>query len=372
MTRKKLLFILGTRPEALKLAPVILKAKHFSTFNTFVGLTSQHREMAADVLRLFKIKPHFNLSVMRKNQSLEDLSARLLPKISRMLKKIQPDLVIVQGDTTTAFMAAMAAFYARIPAAHIEAGLRSFNKQHPFPEESNRILISHIADLHLAPTRTAAKNLKKEGIMKHVFVTGNTVVDALQVLQKDFLKKPWFANRTKHKMILVTAHRRENFGKPLRSICRALKTLVRLHPEVQVIFPVHLNPKVREMVHQELRGIPRIQLLPPLRYDQFLPYMKASYLILTDSGGIQEEAPSFKKPVLVMRKVTERTEGIDAGVTKLVGTESASIVKNISRLLNDSQSYRRMIARRNPYGDGRASGRILNIFARFFNRLKRK
>lgn len=364
MTRKKLLFILGTRPEALKLAPVILKAKQSSHFATAVGLTSQHRKMASEVLRLYKIKPDFNLSVMRHNQSLEDLSARLLPKISWMLKKASPDLVIVQGDTTTAFIAALASFYLKIPIAHVEAGLRSFDKHHPFPEESNRLLISHLADLHLAPTRAAAANLKKEGIHKNIFITGNTIVDALPLLNQRYLKTP---RRFSRKMILVTAHRRENFGKPLRSICKALKLIVERHPDFHIVFPVHLNPKVQKVVHSQLTGIRQIKLLPPLRYDRFLSYMRDAYLILTDSGGIQEEAPSFKKPVLVMREVTERTEGLRARVTKLVGTKTDTIVKNVSRLLSDPPSYRRMIARHNPYGDGHASDRILKIFSQFLN-----
>lgn len=368
MKKTKILFFFGTRPEAVKLAPLILEAKKDTRFQTVVCLTAQHREMVDEVLRLFKIKPDFDLDIMKKGQSLSDLTRKIVPASEKILKTVKPDVVLVQGDTTTAFTIALQCFYQKIPVGHVEAGLRSGNKHHPFPEELNRILISHVADFHFVPTPAARKNLRREGIPdSQIFLTGNTVVDALQWIRNSGLPSPTFANEKNSKgkkKILVTAHRRENFGKPLESICQALKDLVQKHPDAEVHYPVHLNPNVQQTVRSKLSGVKDIHLLPPVSYEKFLALMDQSYLILTDSGGIQEEAPSFGKPVLVMRKVSERSEGIEMGVAKLVGTSRDAIFKAASRLLREPEAYARMVQRKNPYGDGRASKRILNILAK--------
>ncbi len=368
MKKIKVLYFFGTRPEAVKLAPLILESKKDIRFSTSVCLTAQHREMVDEVLRLFKIKPDFDLNIMKKGQSLSDLTRKIIPASEKILKMVRPDVVLVQGDTTTAFTIALQCFYQKIPIGHVEAGLRSGNKHHPFPEEVNRILISHIADFHFAPTVAARKNLLCEGIHdSQIFLTGNTVVDALQWIRNaGLLSRPSMngKNSKRKKKILVTAHRRENFGKPLESICQALKDLVQKHPGTEVHYPVHLNPNVQKTVQSKLSDVKNIHLLPPVSYEKFLALMDQSYLILTDSGGIQEEAPSFGKPVLVMRKVSERSEGIDMGVAKLVGTSREAIFKAASRLIREPEAYARMVQRKNPYGDGRASKKILAILAK--------
>lgn len=367
MKKIKLLFFFGTRPEAVKMAPLILEAKKDPRFQTVVCLTAQHRQMVDEVLRLFKIRPDFDLDIMKKGQSLSDLTSKIMPASERVIKQVKPDIVLVQGDTTTAFTIALQCFYQQIPIAHVEAGLRSGNKQHPFPEEVNRILISHVADFHFVPTSAARQNLLKEGVANsQIFLTGNTVVDALRWIQISGLLSQKTKKTTKSatKKILVTAHRRENFGKPLESICQALKDLVEEHEDAEVHYPVHLNPNVQKTVQAKLSNVKGIHLLPPVSYEKFLTLMDESYLILTDSGGIQEEAPSFGKPVLVMREVSERSEGIDMGVAKLVGTSRDSIFKTASRLLREPEAYAKMVNRKNPYGDGRASQKILNILAR--------
>lgn len=370
MTRKKikLLFVFGTRPEALKMAPVILAAKKDPRFKTLVCLTAQHRQMVDQVLGLFKIKTDFDLNLMEKGQTLGDLTERLFKSIEPVLQKTKPDLMLVQGDTTTAFAVALKAFYHRIPVAHIEAGLRSHNKYHPFPEEINRVLISHLADYHLAPTEEARRNLLAEGISgKKIFVTGNTVVDALNRV-KQLLPGCSFPGLNRFgwnkKIVLVTAHRRESFGKPFRSVCGALKDIVTHHRDVEIVYPVHRNPEVQQTVLRELFGKERVHLIEPLSYLEFLYLMERSYLVLTDSGGIQEEAPSFGKPVLVMREVSERPDGIALGVARLVGTSREKIFREADRLLSQRKEYLKMVKHRNPYGDGNAAGRILNLLAR--------
>ncbi len=370
MKRKKLLFVFGTRPEALKVAPLILKARQDKRFQTFVCLTAQHREMVDQVLKLFKIKPDFDLNLMRERQSLGDLTGRVLREIEPVLQKVKPDLVLVQGDTTTAFATALQAFYGKFKVGHIEAGLRSYNKHHPFPEEINRVAISGLADFHFAPTQEASRNLAREGIKKScIFVTGNTVVDALKQMRPRLTDKFRLAipalNLSKtSRMILVTAHRRENFGKPMKNICQALEILCKKFPDIHVVYPVHLNPKVRETVFASIKNIRAISLIPPQDYVRFTSLLAGCYLALTDSGGVQEEAPSFGKPVLVMRETTERPEGVKMGVARLVGTSTEKIVTEVSRLLSNPALYKKMATGKNPYGDGKASERILNILAK--------
>lgn len=367
MKKHKLLFVFGTRPEALKMAPVILAAKKDPRFQTFVCLTAQHREMVDQVMKLFHLKPDFDLNIMQPGQTLGDLTHRLFEKIEPVFQKVKPSVVLVQGDTTSAFAIALKAFYDRIPIAHIEAGLRSFNKYHPFPEEVNRVMISHIGDFHFPPTKESEANLLREGVdRKRVFVTGNTVVDALQQVRKRIkgTHLPLPSQIEGKKMILVTAHRRENFGAPLESICKALKTIHDKFPQSVIVYPVHLNPQVQTIVRKRLEGLDRVLLLPPLSYSQFVRFMDASYIILTDSGGIQEEAPSFRKPALVMREVSERPDGIKLGVAKLVGTSTQKIVSEVSRLMTSPAAYKKMVRGKNPYGDGNASKRILNILAK--------
>jgi UDP-N-acetylglucosamine 2-epimerase (non-hydrolysing) len=366
--KTKLLFVFGTRPEALKLAPVILESKKRKNVQTITCLTGQHREMVDQVLSLFKIKPDYDLNIMQRGQSLGDLTHRLLAAIQPVIAKVKPDCIVVQGDTTSAFVVALQAFYDKIPVAHVEAGLRSRDKHHPFPEEINRILISHVADYHFPPTKESKSNLLKEGISpKSIFVTGNTVVDALLEVRKmpaarnHALLKQLTANK---KIILVTAHRRESFGGPFENICKALKEIAEKNRDVEIVYPVHLNPKVQEPVFRILSNHSRIRLLPPQSYEGFVALMNRAHFILTDSGGIQEEAPSFSKPVLVMRQVSERPDGIRLGVAKLVGTSRERIVKEANRLIRDVKAYQSMVQKRNPYGDGRASKKILDILVK--------
>lgn len=363
--RRKILFVFGTRPEALKLAPLILEAKRNPLFVPKVCLTAQHREMADQVLRLFKINPDYDLDLMVEGQTLGDLTHRLFSKFEGVVHDVKPNLILVQGDTTTAFAVALKAFYEKVPLAHVEAGLRTHNKYHPFPEEINRVLISRLADFHFAPTKEARRNLLREGIeAKKIFVTGNTVVDAIRMILPSLNGRVLQSLHRSKKIILVTAHRRENFGKPLQRICQAIKEVAEKHPEVEFVYPVHPNPDVQKIVLRELKDRKGIQLIPPLSYEDFLSIMNHSYLILTDSGGIQEEAPSFAKPVLVMREVSERMEGIRSGVAKLVGTSKEKIVRETSRLLKERKIYDEMRGKANPYGDGKAAERILDVLAR--------
>lgn len=366
---KKLLFVFGTRPEALKLAPVIAAAKKDKRFKVCVGFTGQHREMAYQVLDLFRIKPDHDLQVMRPNQTLALLTERLVKKIDAVLHLEKPDAVIVQGDTTSAFVGALAAYYHKIPVAHVEAGLRSFDKYQPFPEELNRAFVGRIADFHFAPTGGAVKNLICEGIPSRlIFMTGNTIVDALKSvhrrLRPDRLPIVRSVRKRRRRIILATTHRRENFGKPLESICRAFVNLIRRHEDCELLLMVHKNPRVQETVLRRLGGNARIHLLPPADYLEFLELMMAADLIISDSGGVQEEAPSFQKPVLVLRNVTERPEGVAMGVAKLVGSDAAKIEKEASLLLSSTVARQRMVSRGNPYGSGRASHAILQILAR--------
>lgn len=366
MKPKKILCVFGTRPEAIKMAPVVMELKRRKRFQVKVCVTAQHRSMLDEVLRLFKIKPQYDLRVMEEGQSLEHITKTVVDRLAPVLRKEKPDLVLVHGDTSTTFLATLACFYQRIPVGHVEAGLRSYNFNHPFPEEANRRLADALCGLYFAPTRSAKGNLLKENLDPgRIFVTGNTVIDALRwavgrkrpfgnaELKKYFARKP-----PAEKIILVTAHRRENFGEPLQNICRALKKIADDFKDVKIIYPVHLNPNVQGPVKKILSRHPRVLLLPPLDYLDLSRLIQKSHLVVTDSGGLQEEAPSLGKPVLVMRQVTERPEAVRAGTARVIGTDRGRIVREVSRLLRNPRLHRMMAEAVNPYGDGRASTRI--------------
>lgn len=377
MKRFKVVSILGTRPEVIKMAPVIRELeRREQLFESKVVATAQHREMLDQVLEVFGIEPDADLGLMQPDQDLAGFAARSLVAVSSLLTQQDPDMVLIQGDTTTAMTAALAAFYKRIAVGHIEAGLRSFDRRNPFPEEINRQIAGCLADLHFAPTDRARQNLVREAVPEdRIFVVGNTIVDALSSMPLDEqFESPELTRlpRNASRLLLVTAHRRENHGEPLRSICNALKDLVTRFRDVEVVYPVHLNPKVQKVVREELTRVERIHLVDPVSYRDLLRLMKRSYLILSDSGGIQEEAPSFRKPVLVLREVTERPEIIEANAGKLVGTRSSDIVEAATRLLNDSTEYERMRAARNPFGDGHAAERIVDILSEKLPLLSRR
>lgn len=362
---KKILFVFGTRPEAIKLAPLILEAKKDKKLKTFLVSSGQHREILDSVTDLFKIKIDYDLKIMKRNQTLSEMTARILTKISPLIEKIKPNIIIVQGDTTTAFIGVLAGYYHQTPLAHIEAGLRSFDKYQPFPEEINRRLISTMADFHFAPTEQAKANLLLENEKaKNIFVVGNTVIDALKLVSGkvfQFKDKKVKNLKLKSKYILVTTHRRENLGKPMKNIASAILQIARHHPEIEFVIPMHPNPKVREVLTKILDKNKKIHLIEPLNYPDFVLAMKKSYLILTDSGGVQEEAPSLGKPVLVMRETTERPEGVATGTAILVGTDPKKIVTVASKLISNKTFYQKISLRKNPYGDGRSSQRILKI-----------
>ncbi len=361
--KKKILIAFGTRPEALKFAPLIKALKQSKHFKCYVCLTGQHRQMLDQVVDFFKIPIHANLGLMKTNQTLEYMSSRVLSQFGKIIQKIKPNLVFVQGDTATAVMVGISSFYARVPLAHLEAGLRTWNKCSPFPEEMNRQLISRLADYHFTPTQQATQNLIREGISrKAIFQVGNPVVDTIKIAAPLVKPKyPIFSRLDSRKRIIfVTAHRRESFGAGLGEIFQALKKIIQLHSDVQIVYPVHLNPKVLKAAQKTLGRISRIHLVRPLIYGETIWIMKKCHLILTDSGGIQEEAPTFGKPVLVLRDVTERTEGIKAGMAILTGARKNQIIKYTSRLLNSPKLYRSMTGKKNPYGDGLSSQRIVN------------
>ena len=369
----KIFVVFGTRPEAIKMAPVVKELKKFpNQFKVVVCATAQHREMLDQVLSLFKIKPDIDLNLMQKDQTLYSLTSKAIVVLSESLIKIKPDLVLVQGDTTTAMVAALASFYCKIPVGHVEAGLRTNDIYSPFPEEVNRRLITVLSNLNFAPTKISAASLIKEGISKKkIFLTGNTIVDALKMISQKARNAELPVKTKAKKMILVTAHRRESFGRPIINICNALKEIVKRNRSVEIIYPVHMNPNIHDVVYPQLQGIEQIKLIKPIEYDKLICLLSKCYLVLTDSGGIQEEAPSFAKPVLVMRGTTERPEGIEAGVAKLVGTESRKIVKETCELLNNSKAYEKMSKALNPYGDGKASKRIARIIKQYFKQYKR-
>ena len=363
MDKLKVMSIFGTRPEAIKMAPVVLELQRQPEIESLVAVTAQHREMLDQVLKLFDIRPNFDLNIMSEGQTLFDITSRALSGLDGVLSQAQPDVVLVHGDTTTTFAGALAAYYHQIEVGHVEAGLRTRNKFSPYPEEMNRRLTGALADVNFAPTLTAKENLLRENVdAKNIFVTGNTVIDALyQTVRRDFkftgeLSRVDFANR---RIILVTTHRRENLGEPMRNVYKALKSLVDEFPNVEVIFPVHKNPKVREVVDAELGNLERVRLTDPLDYEPFANLMSRADLILTDSGGVQEEAPALGKPVLVLRDTTERPEAVHAGTVKLIGTDRDAVYSAAKTLLTDAAAYRQMAEARSPYGDGHAAQRIV-------------
>lgn len=366
--RQKVLFVFGTRPEAIKLAPVIQAMESQpDTFVTRVCVTAQHRSMLDQVLTTFGITPHHDLEVMQPGQDLFQVTTRCLERLQPVLEQEKPDWVVVQGDTTTTFVAALAAFYLGIRVGHVEAGLRTGDKRRPFPEEINRRLSSHLADLHFAPTARSRENLLREGIAEPaIHVTGNTVIDALFYIRERcanaFPAIPGLDAGNNRPLILITGHRRESFGEGFRRICTALRQIA-LRGEADLVYPVHLNPNVQKPVRKILGDLPNVFLIEPMDYLPFVALMDRSYLILTDSGGIQEEGPSLGKPVLVLREVTERPEAVEAGTVKLVGTDPEKIVRETVRLFEDRGEYERMSRAHNPYGDGQASGRIARILA---------
>ncbi len=365
--KRIIFFVFGKRPEAIKLAPIIKELQACpNKWQPRIVITAQHREMLDQVLELFEIKQDYDLNIMSSDQTLFDISVRSLRGFEEILLKEQPEIIVVQGDTTSALMGALAAFYCQIPVGHVEAGLRSFEKYRPFPEEMNRKLISHIADIHFAPTQKAADNLINEGIRKeNIYITGNTVVDAFMSIAKQ--RRPYTnpvleaIDFEQHRVVLVTAHRRENWGSAMAQICKAILSLTQKFGDVIIVFSVHKNPKVRKTVNSILGGKKRIYLIEPIEYASFCRLMSESYLILTDSGGIQEEAPSLGKPVLVLRDVTERPEGIEAGTVRLVGTNTNRIIEEASKLLSSESEYQAMAKAVNPYGDGKASKRIVQV-----------
>lgn len=371
---KKILLVFGTRPEAIKMAPLV-KALQKDTihFETRVCVTAQHRQMLDQVLEVFGITPEYDLNIMAPNQDLFDITSRVLTGLRDVLKEFRPDTVLVHGDTTTSMAASLAAFYLQIPVGHVEAGLRTYNMLSPWPEEMNRQVTDRICTYYFAPTEQSKKNLLQENIEeKKIFITGNTVIDALlmaveiidstpgmkEKVAKELQEKGYTIGEREY--ILVTGHRRENFGDGFLHICKAIKELATLHPEMDIVYPVHLNPNVQKPVYELLSGVENVYLISPLDYLPFIYAMQHSTLLLTDSGGVQEEAPSLGKPVLVMRDTTERPEAVEAGTVKLVGTDAEAIVTNVTALLKDKEMYRRMSETHNPYGDGRACERILS------------
>jgi UDP-N-acetylglucosamine 2-epimerase (non-hydrolysing) len=371
--RKKILLIFGTRPEAIKMAPLEKSFRQYTdSFDARVCVTAQHREMLDQVLSFFEITPDYDLNLMHPGQNLFQLTADVIVGLKPILEEFMPDIVFVHGDTTTSSAAAWAAFYAGAKVAHVEAGLRTYNKYAPFPEEMNRQITSRLADYHLAPTEMAKHNLLREGINENnIAVTGNTVIDALLWAQEKL--KHYHDNEIQHlqtivdttkKLILVTGHRRENFGDGFLSICKAIKYVAETNADTQIIYPVHLNPNVQKPVYELLSGLSNVKLISPLTYPAFVWLMSKSYLILTDSGGVQEEAPSFGKPVLVMRETTERPEAVEAGTVKMVSTDMDKIISSVVELLKTEAVYKRMSKAHNPYGDGTASERIIQFFNR--------
>lgn len=369
--KKKIMFVFGTRPEAIKMAPLILEMRKYpENLSPLIVSTGQHKEMLAQVLRIFNIHPDYDLDIMEESQTLSGIAGKTLQGLENIINREHPDMTLVQGDTTTAFAAGLCSFYNRIPLGHVEAGLRTYDKLRPYPEEINRRLISVVCDLHFPPTNTAVNNLLSENILRsHIYCTGNTVIDALlMVAERKFdLKRSGLKVDSKKKTILVTAHRRESFGPPLRAILNAVKRLAeKYEKEINVILPAHKNPNVSAVVYDILSNLKNVRITQPLDYEPFVHLMKESYFILTDSGGVQEEAPSLGKPVLVLREKTERPEAIVAGTVKLVGIDGNKIFKEAEKLLIDKNAYKKMQKAVNPYGDGYASKRTVSAILNYF------
>lgn len=359
---KTVMVVFGTRPEAIKMCPLVKELKTRKTIKTILCVTGQHREMLAQVLEAFDVVPDYDLSVMKDKQTLFDITINILDRIRGVLEEVRPDVVLVHGDTTTTFVTALACFYLQVPVGHVEAGLRTYNIYSPYPEEFNREAVSIVAKYNFAPTQLSRQNLLKEGKNpESIFVTGNTAIDALKTTVNEGFHDADTDWAEGSRLILITAHRRENLGEPMHHMFRAIRRIIDEHPDCKAIYPIHMNPVVRQEAAEELGGDTRIRIVEPLDVLSFHNYMAKSFLILTDSGGIQEEAPSLGKPVLVMRDTTERPEGIEAGTLKLVGTDEESIYNNFKLLLEDPEEYRRMSQASNPYGDGHACERIADI-----------
>ncbi|WP_311319195.1 non-hydrolyzing UDP-N-acetylglucosamine 2-epimerase [Lentilactobacillus hilgardii] len=365
----KVMTIFGTRPEAIKMAPIILMMQHhLDQFQPITVVTAQHREMLDQVLDVFHIKPDYDLNIMKQGQTLSDITTRVLTLLDPIVEKVVPNIILVHGDTTTTFAASVSAFYHQVEIGHVEAGLRTWNKLSPYPEEMNRQLTDVLADLYFAPTKLSRDNLLKENHPeKNIFVTGNTAIDALkQTVSADYQHSVLDELKSDSKMILLTMHRRENQGEPMRRTFKAILDVLKTHPNVEVVYPVHLSPAVQKVAHDVFDENPQVHLIAPLDVLDFHNMAARSYFIMSDSGGVQEEAPSLEKPVLVLRDTTERPEGIEAGTLKLVGTDPAVVKENMTQLLDDQVEYKKMAEAKNPYGDGKASDRILKaILARF-------
>ncbi|SFC33123.1 non-hydrolyzing UDP-N-acetylglucosamine 2-epimerase [Clostridium uliginosum] len=376
MSKKKVITIFGTRPEAIKMAPLVKELEKREEIESKVCVTAQHREMLDQVLELFDIKPDFDLNIMKTKQTLTGITNKVLEGLEEVFEQEKPDMILVHGDTTTTFAGSLAAFYQQIKIGHVEAGLRTFNKYFPFPEEMNRKLTGSLADLHFTPTKGSKENLLREGIEeKNIYITGNTVIDAMMHTVEDeyefkneYLKKIDFNK----KIIMITAHRRENWGQGIENICHALKKIVKDNSDVELVYLVHLNPVVKDVVFKELGGLDRVHLLPPLDTKETHNLMNKSFMVMTDSGGLQEEAPHLGKPVLVLRDVTERPEAVEYGTVKLVGTDIDKIVNEASELIKNVEAYNRMSKAANPYGDGVASIRIADAILKYFNLSKKE
>ncbi|MBM7690678.1 UDP-N-acetylglucosamine 2-epimerase (non-hydrolyzing) [Peribacillus deserti] len=370
----KVMTIFGTRPEAVKMAPLVLEiGKHPESFESIVTVTAQHRQMLDQVLDLFSITPDYDLNIMKDRQSLVDITTRGLEGLDRIMKEAKPDIVLVHGDTTTTFIASLAAYYNQITVGHVEAGLRTWNKFSPFPEEMNRQLTGVMADLHFAPTSKSARNLLDENKKEEsIFVTGNTAIDALSTTVRDNYEHSVLGKLGNDRLVLLTAHRRENIGEPMENMFRAVKRIIEEHEDIQVVYPVHLNPAVREIANSILGNDSRIHLIEPLDVFDFHNFAARAHLILTDSGGVQEEAPSLGVPVLVLRDTTERPEGIAAGTLKLAGTDEEVIYSMANELLTDEAAYQKMSQASNPYGDGQASKRICEAIRYYFNQTNKR
>ena len=364
----KIALVFGTRPEAIKMCPLVKKLKENPKFEVLTIVTGQHRQMLDSVLELFDIVPDYDLNLMKPNQNLWNLSSDILLETKKVFEKEKPDLVLVHGDTTTAGLSALSAFYGRIKIGHVEAGLRTFDKDYPFPEELNRVIVDAVSDLMFCPTDRACENIKQSGITKGIYKTGNTVIDALlYVVENKKADLDFIGLNPNLKTILLTSHRRENFGEPLKNICYAIKELVEKNKDIQVVYPLHLNPNVRNTVKPILENVERVKLIEPLDYAPFCSLMKKSHIILTDSGGVQEEAPALGVPVLVLRDETERPEAIQYGGVKLVGVNKEKIVKTTQELLDNKDVYENMSKAINPYGDGKACNYIEKIIEEYFN-----
>ncbi len=355
----KVMTVFGTRPEAIKMAPLVKELKKREQIECVVCVTAQHREMLDQVLEVFDIVPDYDLNIMKQGQTLAEITTRALLSLEDVIKKEKPQIVLVHGDTTTTFAGALAAFYNQVDIGHVEAGLRTWNKYSPFPEEMNRQMVDRMTDMFFAPTEVSKGNLLEEQIPEEkIYVTGNTAIDAMATTVKDNYEHEVLKWASDSRMILLTAHRRENLGDPMRNIFRAIKRVVNEHDDIKVVYPIHMNPKVREVANEVFGDTDRVRLIEPLEVIDFHNFINKSYIILTDSGGVQEEAPSLGKPVLVLRDTTERPEGIDAGTLKLVGTDEETIYQETKKLLNDKKVYNEMSHASNPYGDGKASARI--------------